>query len=99
MTFSESYSPYTRAFKEQVVKQFNDTFKLLGVSVSRAAQQTANEHGIARTTVVTWAKDLGRMPEPTWGMIYAKDDEIALLREQVATLKAEKHAADDGRVG
>lgn len=84
----EGFSPYTEAFKDKVVDEFNKTFALLGVSVSRAAQQTANAHGIARTTVVAWAKDRERMPEPTWGMIYAKDDEIAVLRSRIAAMEA-----------
>lgn len=88
MASPESYSPYTEAFKDKVVEDFNKTFGLLGVSVSRAAQQTANAYGIARTTVIAWAKDRERMPEPTWGMIYAKDDEIAVLQARVAELEA-----------
>lgn len=80
-------SPYPEAFKDQVVKEFNDAFDQLGVSISRAANQTAAQHGISRTTVIDWAKRRGAMPAPTWGMVYAKDDEILLLRQQIADLE------------
>lgn len=90
---ADSYSPYTDAFKEKIVSHFNQTFDLLGVSVSRAAQQTADSHGIARTTVIAWAKAQGKMPQPTWGMIYAKDDQIAVLQARVAALEAGTQSA------
>lgn len=85
---TDSYSPYTDAFKEKVVDSFVHTFEVLGVSVSRAAQQTATTFGIARTTVIAWAQALERMPQPTWGMIYAKNDEILLLKTRISELES-----------
>ena len=60
-------SPYPDSFKDQVVKEFNDAFDQLGVSISRAANQTAARHGISRTTVIDWAKRRDAMPSPTRG--------------------------------
>lgn len=79
-------SPYPDSFKDQVVKEFNIAFAQLGVSISRAANQTAARHGISRTTVIDWAKRRDAMPSPTWGMVYAKDDEIALLHNRINDL-------------
>lgn len=87
-TFSEGgHSPYTDEFRTEVVDRFRELFDVLGNGITRAASITAKEKGVARSTVVEWAKSQDRMPVPTWHMIYEKDDQIELLRAQVAGLK------------
>lgn len=79
-------SPYTEQFRIETVDLFLELFAELGTGITRAAKMTATEQGVARSTVVDWAKSQDRMPTPTWDMLYQKDDRIAALEARVASL-------------
>lgn len=79
-------SPYTEQFRTETVDLFRELFAELGTGITRAAQIAAAERGVARSTVVDWAKAQDRMPTPTWHMIYERDDQIAVLEARVASL-------------